>query len=91
MNFVRDSHTASVLSNGTVLVAGGIGSTYLNSAELYDPSTGTWTSTGSMNFGRYGHTASVLANGKVLVAGGIGSGYLNSSELYDPATGTWEN
>ncbi|CAF1328352.1 unnamed protein product, partial [Rotaria magnacalcarata] len=65
MNFGRDPHTASVLANGKVLVAGGIGSAYLNSAELYDPSTGTWTSTGSMHFGRYGHTASVLTNGKV--------------------------
>ena len=52
---------------------------YLNSAELYDPSTGVWTITGNMNNARYYHTASVLTNGKVLVAGG---GSLNSAELY---------
>ncbi|CAF5217523.1 unnamed protein product, partial [Rotaria magnacalcarata] len=70
MNIERFYHTASVLTNGKVLVVGGVSSTYLNSSELYDPSTGTWTSTGSMNFGRDRHTASVLANGKVIVTGG---------------------
>ena len=53
MNYGRAEHTASVLTNGKVLVAGGDnGSGYLNSAELYDPSTGTWTTTGSMNNAR---------------------------------------
>ena len=69
-----------------MLITGGIRSSgYLNSAELYDPSTGVWTPTGNMNYARYYHTASVLTNGKVLVTGGYGtSGYLNSAELYDP-------
>ncbi|CAF1482499.1 unnamed protein product, partial [Adineta steineri] len=49
LSVARYSHTATVLANGSVLVTGGYtGSTYLSSAELYNPSTGTWTSTGSM-------------------------------------------
>ncbi|CAF4396860.1 unnamed protein product, partial [Rotaria sordida] len=75
------------LTNGKVLVAGGFGSGgYVNSPELYDPSTGMWTNTSSMSTARVYHTASVLTNGKVLVAGGRGNSgvYLNSAELYQP-------
>jgi hypothetical protein len=91
----RDDHTATLLPNGKVLVAGGhfgdgeTGAT-LESAELYDPATGAWSATGSLGAARRGATATLLPNGKVLVAGGIGdSNYLASAELYDPATGTW--
>src|SRR5262249_16757522 len=79
---------------GKVLVAGGTtipGIT--NSAELYDPNTGTWSLTGGLIAARYGHTATLLQNGKVSVAGGSDDVYLDSTlgsaELYDPATGTW--
>jgi N-acetylneuraminic acid mutarotase len=75
---------ASVLTNGQVYVTGGYGSSgYLNSAELYNPSTGVWTVTGSMNYARCEHTTSVLTNGEILVAGGIGisSSVLNIAEL----------
>ena len=73
MDTPRGHHTASLLTNGTVLVTGGISNTYVfSSSELYDPSTRTWTLSGSMNYARYYHTASVLTNGKVLVVGGIG-------------------
>jgi N-acetylneuraminic acid mutarotase len=93
MNNDRVAHTASVLTNGKVLVTGGVNSNYfdysLNTTELYDPSTGMWTLTGSMNYARYYHTASVLMNGKVLVTGGNFGNYSNSSELYDPSTGMW--
>jgi len=72
--------------NGKVLVSGGLsGSTLLAGAELYDPSTGTWSPAGSLSVARYGHTATLLKNGKVLVAGG-GTAV---SELYDPVTNSW--
>jgi hypothetical protein len=90
-------HTATLLPNGKVLVVGGattyFGYNLTNTATIYDPSTGTWSSTGSMSTVRVWHSAVLLDNGKVLVAGGLTSNtnYLNSSELYDPSTGTWSN
>ena len=78
-------HTATLLPNGKVLVAGGLGPS--TTAELYDPVTGTWTVTGSLKIGRLEHTATLLANGKVLVAGG--NSFVASAELYNPATGSW--
>ena len=88
----RYSHTATLLPNGKVLVAGGNdNSGSLASAELYDPASGTWTATGSLATPRRGHTATLLPNGKVLVASGLGTNnfYQASAELYDPASGTW--
>jgi hypothetical protein len=73
MKNLRSAHTASVLTNGLVLVAGGYGSSGdLNKAELYDPSTGTWINTGSLYNQRRAHTATLLTNGNVLIAGGFG-------------------
>ena len=88
----RSRHTATLLPNGKVLVAGGNnGGAALSSAELYDPATGTWTATGSLGTARDRHTATLLPSGKVLVAGGFNEldGFLSSAELYDPASGTW--
>jgi N-acetylneuraminic acid mutarotase len=90
MNVTRIAHTATLLPNGKVLVAGG----YIGNipAELYDPGTGAWTPTGAMNVARQYHTATLLPNGKVLVAGGEDStfgGITASAELYDPSTGAW--
>ncbi len=87
----RYEATASVLSNGKILIAGGYGSSgALASAELYDPAAGTFTATGSLGTARYQATASVLSNGKVLIAGGINSSaVLTSAELYDPVAGTF--
>jgi len=69
MHYARAGHTASLLTNGKVLVAGGTsnGFTGLNSTELYHPSTGTWKTVSSVNHARCFHTSSLLANGKVLV------------------------
>lgn len=89
MNTARSYHTATLLPNGKVLVAGGYGDLWLSSAELYDPATGTWTTTGSLKIGRGNHTATLLQNGKVLVAGGWANRYLSGAELYNPANETW--
>lgn len=88
MTIPRSGHTATLLPNGKVLVAGGVsGSSKTASSELYDPATATWSPTGSMNLPRSGHTATLLRNGKVLVVAGDST--FKSAELYDSATGTW--
>ena len=86
----RHSHTATLLPNGRVLVAGGWSNGAVASAELYDPATGAWTVTGALASARYSHTAVLLSDGKVLVAGGTGlAGPLGTAEIYDPSTGAW--
>jgi N-acetylneuraminic acid mutarotase len=98
MSIARGDHQATTLIDGRVLVTGGNSPASGNGgydtklAELYDPATNSWSSTGSTNTGRAGHTATRLADGKVLVAGGVNANICTndvSTELYDPATGTW--
>ena len=97
LNTTRSCHTATLLTNGRVLAAGGFGGPYgiaISSAELFDPTAGTWTNTGAMTTVLSRHTATLLTNGQVLVAGGLNNNavtYLSSAELFDPTAGTWTN
>ena len=88
MATARELHTATALSDGRVLIAGGWdGLSTLASAELYDPKTGTFSPAASMATARDTHTATVLSDGRVLIAGGevLGtSTFLASAELYQP-------
>jgi len=105
MVWPRAQHTATLLLDGRVLVAGGHcdgratkgcpgvedPDGAMAEAEIYDPATGRWTATGSMTTQRFLHTATLLADGKVLVTGAehAPDTILASAELYDPATGKW--
>ena len=93
MHTARDSHSATLLSTGQVLVTGGskVGSVVQTSAELYDPSSGTWSQTGAMGTPRVYHSATLLPSGKVLVAGGQNPPFaaVETAELYDPIAGVW--
>jgi Kelch motif len=95
MTTPRSWHTATLLTNGKVLIAGGsLGFNPLATAELYDPDSGTFTPTGSMTTPRMAHSATLLPSGRVLMAGGsiiAGQGIIpsNSAEIYDPSTGTF--
>jgi hypothetical protein len=82
----RAGHTATLLANGKVLVAGGSSG---DAAELFDPATGEFTATGSMETSRTNATATLLKNGDVLVLGGgdASGNPVATAELYDPGTG----
>jgi Kelch motif len=90
----RGADQATILDDGRGLVAGGCciinGGASLNSAELYEPGAGRWTTTASMASGRFGHSLTLLANGTLLVAGGVDNSVtLSSAELYSPTTRRW--
>lgn len=96
MTTTRQGQSATLLRTGEVLIAGGQGCNptcaVLSSAELYNPSTGTFTPTGSLSTARYVHTATLMTNGSVLVSGGAnvyGAAALSSAEVYSPTIGTW--
>jgi hypothetical protein len=103
MTVARENHTATLLPDGTVLVAGGqtcpsticdYSSTVQASAEIYNPATGSWSATGSMVTASFNRLAMPLPNGTVLVADGYTDcvmGYcgIMLAEIYDPNAGTW--
>ena len=99
MAAARGFDTATRLADGRVLFAGGDPSTwdtdvaYLASAELFDPTTDTFSPTGSMATSRDFHTATLLLDGRVLIVGGTDAyaHALTSAELYDPTTGTFSS
>src|SRR5579863_2112049 len=86
----RSGHSATLLPDGRVLIAGGMrrNQEFYRSAEIYDPTTGKFQRTGEMSMARVGHVAILLRSGKVLIAGGwSGHESTSSAELYDPRTG----
>jgi hypothetical protein len=95
MATARESYTATALLDGRVLIVGGFDRpTYLASAEVFDPKTGSFSPTGSMAAARMFDAATAFPDGRVLIVGGVGGGYarstyLASAELYDPKTGSF--
>ena len=92
----RGFHSATLLTDGRVLITGGSSGGWAwftpmpVSAEIYDPTSGTFTTTGTMN-SRAWHTATLLADGRVLVTGGVANdgSQPTASQLFDPGTGTF--
>lgn len=96
LHTARASHTATLLPNGLVLVAGGVGNNNaaLASSELYNPASGAWSTTGTLHVARVSAQSVLLPNGKVLTMGGcISNDCLSSTtrsaEIYNPSSGTW--
>jgi hypothetical protein len=95
MSAKREGHTATLLGDGRVLIAGGMNNfgyrTVEKSADIYDPASGTFTPVGNMTDAREGHTATLLPDGRVLLTGGRDNGTvsLDSAELYYPGSRTF--
>jgi hypothetical protein len=89
MSQTRAGHTATVLPDGRVVLAGGYNGEYLSSVEVFDPARRRFVMMGQLNEGRSGHTATLLPDGRILIVGGVGRGwsFLASAEMFDPATG----
>jgi hypothetical protein len=91
----RSGHSATLLENGQVLIAGGCNgisgiNRYVDTAEIFDPATNTFFTAGSLTSARFGHTATRLVDGTVLIAGGArDSDSVLSAELYMPMENTF--
>ena len=89
----RSGHTATLLPDGKILIAGGMrrNQDFYRSAEIFDPASGKFSQTAEMHEPRVGHIAVLLKSGKVLIAGGwVGRGCTDSAEMYDPKTGRFD-
>ena len=99
LTHARKEHSSVLLNNGRVLIIGGLTDgteeapnvNSLDSTELYDPESDSWSLGAVMSQGRGLHTATTLPDGKILVTGGLNTARqpLNSAELYDPTTDSW--
>jgi hypothetical protein len=96
MTTAHANHTATLLSDGRVLIAGGSNrpssapNSVTSAAEIFDPSTETFSATGAMASPREFHRAALLNNGQVLVAGGDDAlNILASAEIYDPTSSSF--
>jgi len=95
MNVARSFHTATLLANGKVLIAGGAvraaSGEWGPFAELYDPNTGAFTLTGNTNTPLFVSSATLLNDGRVLIVGRVADVkcFPNIAELYEPVTGTF--
>ena len=91
MTTARQGHTATLLNNGLVLIAGGSAAGIpLATAELFDPVTQTFHPAGALHEARVDHTATLLGDGRVLIGGGRGSkGVVGGVEIYDPQQSTF--
>ena len=96
METARQAHAAILLRDGRVLVVGGrtavggfraAGQKVYDSSELYDPATGTWSTTGSMTHKRSTHTVTLLQDGRVLAVGTKGKKTI--PEVFDPSADAW--
>ena len=95
MSVPRWSHSMTALADGRVLLVGGFANNSpsappLQSAEIYNPATGTWTMAATPGFARANHHAVSLPQGQVLVTGGNdATNCLGSAEIYDPVSDRW--
>src|SRR5215510_14761719 len=91
LNVARKGHTATLLSDGKVLVVGGENQNgFVAEAEIFDPATGIFSFSGNLSTARADHTATRLTDGRVLIAGGCGQlGVVKSTEIFDPTNGAF--
>jgi hypothetical protein len=93
MHHSRVYHSATLLPDGRVLVAGGMdeGFNPLRTSEMFDPETNRWTEAGKMTESRTEHSAALLKDGRVIVTGGMNEKLqiIGTTEIFDPETGKW--
>lgn len=101
LSSARSGHTATTLADGRILVTGGMAAwwhrirrgSWTAGAEIYNPSSGKWTSAGNLSSAKSGHAAALLSDGRVMVTGGYtyGRGILKTVDLFDPAAAVWSS